>query len=107
MQIVAEPVVETVTLCLPARYIEQLGLTKSRTVAVATTSGVSERGIYQDAKVRLGGRETVVECAELPDDADPLLGVISMEAMGIELDLQKQQIKFLPYDTLNTYITAY
>ena len=95
------------TLCLPKRYIEQLGLSSARIVAVATASGIQERGIYQDAKVQIGGRETVVECVELPDDADPLLGVIPMEAMGIELDLQKQQIKFLPYDTLNTYITAY
>ncbi len=95
------------TLCLPKRYIEQLGLISTRRVAVATASGISERGIYQNVKVQLGGRETVVECVELPNDADPLLGVIPMEAMGIELDLQKQQIKFLPYDTLNTYITAY
>ena len=95
------------TLCLPKRCIEKLGLSDARTVAVATATGIVECEIYQNAHVRLGGREATVECVELPDDADPLLGVIPMEAMGIELDLQKQQIKFLPYDTLNTYITAY
>ena len=95
------------TLCLPKRYVEQLGLSDKRTVAVATANGVTDRSIYQNVKIQIGGREAIVECIELPDEAEPLLGVIPLEMMGIELDLQKQQIKFLPYDTLNTYITVY
>jgi len=95
------------TLCLPQPYIQQLGLTEFRPVAVATAAGVTERYIYQNVKVQLGAREAIVECIELPDGTDPLLGVIPMEMMGIELDLQNQKVKFLPYDTLETYITVY
>jgi hypothetical protein len=51
-------------------------------------------------------RETICECIELPDDSIPLLGVIPLESMGIELDLQHQKLKFLPYDLLSTYITV-
>lgn len=51
-------------------------------------------------------RETNCECIELPDDTQPLLGVIPLEAMGIELDLQSQKLRFLPYDLLSTYLTV-
>ena len=94
------------TLALPARYIAQLGLKFMKTVAVSTATGISERKIYQNVKVRLMERETICECIELPDDTQPLLGVIPLESMRVELDLQSQKLKFLPYDLLSTYLTV-
>ena len=94
------------TLALPQKYITNLGLETFKTVAVSTATGISERKIYSDVKVKLFERETICECIELPDDATPLLGVIPLEAMGVELDLQNQKLKFLPYDLLSTYITV-
>ncbi|MEI6434868.1 MAG: retroviral-like aspartic protease family protein [Bacteroidota bacterium] len=94
------------TLALPKKMIEQLDLEFMKTVAVSTATGISERNIYQNVKVRLMERETICECIELPDEAQPLLGVIPLEAMGVELDLQSQKLKFLPYDLLSTYITV-
>ncbi len=94
------------TLCLPSKYIKQLGLTEYKTVAVSTVHGISEKRIYEYVMIKLAERHTVCECIEIDDNAQPLLGVIPMEAMGIELDLQKQIVKFLPYDLLSTYITV-
>jgi len=94
------------TLALPAKIIKQLGLNFMKTVAVSTATGISERKIYKDVNLKLLERETVCECIELPDDALPLLGVIPLESMGVELDLQTQKLKFLPYDLLSTYITV-
>jgi predicted aspartyl protease len=94
------------TLALPSRYIAQLGLKLMKTVAVSTATGISERKIYQNVKVKLMERETICECIELPDDTQPLLGIIPLEAMGVELDLQSQKLKFLPYDLLSTYLTV-
>ncbi len=94
------------TLALPTKIINFLGLKFMKTVAVSTASGISERKIYQNVKVRLMERETICECIELPDDAQPLLGVIPLESMGVELDLQSQKLKFLPYDLLSTYLTV-
>jgi len=94
------------TLALPAKYIAQLGLKSMKSVAVSTASGISERKIYQNVTVKLLERQTICECIELPDDAMPLLGVIPLESMGVELDLQRQKLKFLPYDLLSTYITV-
>jgi len=94
------------TLALPKKMIAQLDLEFMKTVAVSTATGISERKIFQNVKVRLMERETICECIELPDDAQPLLGVIPLEAMGVELDLQSQKLKLLPYDLLSTYITV-
>jgi hypothetical protein len=42
---------------------------------------------------------------ELPGGRDALLGVIPLEALGLELDLQKQTLRVLPTESINTYLT--
>lgn len=93
------------TLCLPADVIECLGLELLREVDVETAVGISKARIFQDAKIALLGREGTFECLELPGGRSPLLGVIPMEALGIELDLQKQSLKALPISPTQTYLT--
>ncbi|MEG3971668.1 aspartyl protease family protein, partial [Microcoleus sp. T2B6] len=80
------------TLCLPQDAIAQLGLKLLKTVPVATATGIGTARIFEDAKISLMGRDATFECIELPAGADPLLGVIPLEALGIELDLQKQTL---------------
>jgi clan AA aspartic protease len=93
------------TLCLPADVIECLGLELLREVDVETAVGISKARIFQDAKISLLGREGTFECLELPGGRSPLLGVIPLEALGIELDLQKQVLKILPISPTQTYLT--
>lgn len=93
------------TLCLPSDAIAQLGLELLKEVDVATANGFSKARIYQDAKISLLGREGTFECLELPGGRDALLGVIPLEALGIELDLKKQQLKLLPDESMDTYLT--
>ncbi len=93
------------TLCLPTDVIEQLGLEILRTVEVETATGISQARIFQDAKISLLGREGTFECLELPGGQSPLLGVIPLEALGIELDLQNQVLKVLPISPTQTYLT--
>jgi clan AA aspartic protease len=93
------------TLCLPADVIECLGLELLREVDVETAVGISKARIFQDAKISLLGREGTFECLELPGGRSPLLGVIPLEALGIELDLQKQSLKTLPISPTQTYLT--
>jgi clan AA aspartic protease len=93
-------------LCLPAVVIQQLGLEAVREVAVSTANGYSRTQVFEDAKIALLGREGTFECIELPGGERPLLGVVPLEAMGIELDLQKQALRLLPNDGWDTYMTA-
>lgn len=93
------------TLCLPSEIIEQLGLELLKIVEVETATGISQARIFQDAKISLLGREGTFECLELPGGRSPLLGVIPLEALGIELDLQNQVLKILPISPTQTYLT--
>lgn len=93
------------TLCLPARMIAQLGLDLLREVDVETATGIGKARIFQDAKISLLGREGTFECLELPGGQEPLLGVIPLEALGIELDLQNQRLILLPISPNQTYLS--
>lgn len=93
------------TLCLPANIIERLGLDSLKEVDVSTATGLSKARVFQDAKILLCGREGTFDCLELPGGRDPLIGVIPLEALGLELDLQNQTLKVLPSESLDTYLT--
>jgi predicted aspartyl protease len=93
------------TLCLPSAAIAQLGLELLKEVDVATATGFSKARIFQDAKISLCGREGTFECLELPGGRDALIGVIPLEALGLEPDLRHQTLKVLPSESVDTYLT--
>ena len=93
------------TLCLPQDVIAQLGLELLKEVDVATATGISKARIFRDATISLLGREGTFECLEQPGGRDALVGVIPLEALGIELDLQNQNLKLLPISPNDTYLT--
>ncbi|MGF1524567.1 MAG: retroviral-like aspartic protease family protein [Leptolyngbyaceae cyanobacterium] len=93
------------TLCLSADVIKKLGLELLREVPIATATGISTARIFQDAKISLCGREGTFECLELPGGQDALLGVIPLEALGLEPDLKNQRLRILPTDPTDTYLT--
>ncbi len=93
------------TLCLPADVIARLGLKILKEVVVETATGISSARIFQDAKISLCGREGTFECLELAAGRSPLLGVLPMEALGIEVELKNQSLKVLPIGPNETYLT--
>jgi predicted aspartyl protease len=95
------------TLCLPAETIAQLGLKVLKEVDVATATGLQKARIFRDATLQICGREGTFECLELPGGRDALLGVIPLEMLGLELDLQAQKLRVLPSESLQTYLTIY
>jgi len=92
------------TLCLPANVIAQLGLALLKEVDIATATGFSKARIFEDAKISLREREGTFECLELPGGTDALLGVIPLEALGIELNLQNQKLIVLPISLNASYL---
>jgi len=91
-------------LCLPKAMTDQLGLRVSHTVLATTATGVSEARIFSGAKIVLQNRSTTQDVMELPGGTDPLLGVVPMEALGVQLDLKKQALKLLSTDGIDTFI---
>lgn len=83
-------------LALPGPLIAQLGLVFDREVPIRTASGTSQARIFRDASLTIEGRHGDFRCMELPDDAQPLLGVLPMEELGIEPDILNHRLRLLP-----------
>ncbi|HEY9866202.1 MAG TPA: retroviral-like aspartic protease family protein [Candidatus Obscuribacterales bacterium] len=93
------------TLCLPQDAIAKLGLKLLKEVDVATAMGIGKARIFRDATISMFEREGTFECLELPGGKDALLGVIPLEALGLEIDLKNQTLKALPISPTETYLT--
>ena len=91
------------TLCLPQYLVDQLGLPTLKEVFAATAGGLIPVTVYDEARVSLHGREGTYECVALPDDTEPLLGLMPLEGLGFEPDLQNESLRVLPDATRGTY----
>lgn len=93
-------------LCLPANIISDLGLVLQREVDVKIAVGVQKVRIFRELSLAVEGREGTFNCIELPADADPLLGLIPLEDLGLEPDLHNQQLRILPLEGKDTYLSV-
>lgn len=93
-------------LCLPANLIAQLGLAPQDEVEVKTAVGVKRVRLFKQVILQVEGREGVYHCLELPNEAEPLLGLIPLEDLGLEPDLQNQCLRHLPTEGKDTYLTV-
>ena len=84
------------TLALPAPMIAQLGLTFARETPVRTANGTVQARVFREASLTVEGRTGDFECMELSADAQPLLGVLPLEALGIEPDIINHRLRLLP-----------
>jgi predicted aspartyl protease len=91
-------------LCLPAGVIEQLGLVLQEEVEVKTAVGIRKAKLFKEVILQIEGRQGVYNCMELPGGEDPLLGVIPLEDLGLEPDLQTQTLRVLPTEGKDTYL---
>lgn len=93
------------TLCLPAELVARLGLEFHREVHVVTATGESTMRLFRDATLEILGRSWTFECLELPGGRQPLLGVLPLEALGLEPDLANQALRLLPETGRDNYMT--
>lgn len=94
-------------LSLPADVIAQLGLTVRREVPILTATGPGVARLFEDAALSLLGREGTFDCWARPAGTDPLLGVVPLEALGMEPDLRNQRLRLLPEEPGDTYFAVY
>ncbi|MEM9219680.1 MAG: aspartyl protease [Cyanobacteria bacterium P01_F01_bin.150] len=91
-------------LCLPEDIIQKLGLKKVREADVKTATGPYTFSVYEGVKLVVAGREGRYDCVGLPAGEEPLLGLIPLEDLGLEPDLQKQTLRVLPDKGKDTYL---
>jgi predicted aspartyl protease len=68
---------------LPTRYIQQLGLNKSRERTVTATNGIRTAGIYDAVRLTIMDRDCTVEVMEVPDNVPALVGQIPLEVLDL------------------------
>jgi predicted aspartyl protease len=93
-------------LCLPENIISDLGLVLQGEVDVKIAVGVQKVRTFRELSLVVEGREGTFNCIELPAGSDPLLGLIPLEDLGLEPDLQNQRLRLLPMEGKDTYLTV-
>ena len=96
----------TTRLCLPTEVIQKLGLKLTGTIDAQTATGPQTVNVYEGLKLTVEGREGRYDCVELPAGQTPLLGLIPLEDLGLEPDLQNQRLRHLPVTGKETYMTV-
>ena len=91
-------------LGLPAETIRQLGLVLQGEAEVKTAVGTRQVRIFKQVLLSVAGRQGTYNCLELPEGEDPLLGLIPLEDLGLEPDLQNQQLRLLSMEGKDTYL---
>jgi predicted aspartyl protease len=91
-------------LCLPKNIILDLGLPLQGEADVKIATGVQKARIFKMLNLSVEGREGTFNCIELPEDSDPLLGLIPLEDLGLEPDLINQKLRVLPVEGKDTYL---
>ncbi|MCU0543553.1 MAG: aspartyl protease [Oscillatoriaceae cyanobacterium Prado104] len=92
-------------LSLPAPIISQLGLKQVGERDVETSVGIRKGRIFGGAQITVEGRESIFDCLELPEGVSAvLLGMTSMQELGLEPDLKNQRLRVLPMNSEQTYL---
>ena len=91
-------------LCLPEEAIAGLGLTLAGEIEVKTAMGSKKSRVFENARLSVAGREGRYDCWELPAGEEPLLGLIPLEALGLEPDLENQRLRLLPNRGQQNYL---
>ncbi|MEL7006691.1 MAG: aspartyl protease family protein [Bacteroidota bacterium] len=94
------------TLSLPTAIADKLGLAVKGETAVNTSAGPIKTRLFREVHLEINGRSSSFDCIELTEIDIPLLGVLPMETLGLEPDLQNQQLRMLPMEEDNTYFYA-
>ncbi len=92
-------------MCLPADVVQQLGLKQIATIEAQTATGTASVNVYKGLELNVEGREGRYDCVELPIGQTPLLGLIPLEDLGLEPDLQNQRLRHLPTSGKDNYLT--
>ena len=91
-------------LCLPADIIRKLDLPLQGEVDARITLGVKSFRIFKEVDLALLNRHGTFNCVELPEGEMPLLGLIPLKDLGLQPDLQHQQLKVLPQTGKDTHL---
>jgi predicted aspartyl protease len=77
-------------LSLPTPLIRQLGLDKSGSKRVASSTGGGIADLYSAVRLTIQGRSCTMDVMEVPDGVPVLIGQIPLEHLDFVVDLRNQ-----------------
>ncbi len=92
--VVADALVDTgaTLLSLPRRLIGQLGLAKTGTKRITSSTGGGEAGMYEAVRLTIRGRTCTMDVMEVPDDVPVLIGQLPLEHLDLVVDLRSRSL---------------
>ncbi len=92
--VVADALVDTgaTLLSVPRRLIHQLGLAKTGTKRITSSTGGGEAGMYEAVRLTIRGRSCTMDVMELPDDVPVLIGQLPLEHLDLVVDLRSRSL---------------
>ena len=92
--VVADALVDTgaTLLSLPQRLIRQLGLAKTGTKRITSSTGGGEAGMYEAVRLTIRGRTCTMDVMEVPDDVPVLIGQLPLEHLDLVVDLRSRSL---------------
>ncbi|HYV35097.1 MAG TPA: aspartyl protease family protein, partial [Gemmataceae bacterium] len=81
------------TLSLPSRLIKDLGLRKTSSKQVTTSSGeIVEAALYDAVRLTIQDRNCTIDVLEVPDNLPALIGQIPLELLDFVVDLRGRKL---------------
>ncbi len=92
--IVADALVDTGTplLSLPARLIRQLGLSKTSSRRVTSSTGLAKADLYDAVRLTIQGRFCTMDVMEVPDTVPVLIGQLPLVHLDLVVDLKTRSL---------------
>lgn len=79
-------------LSLPTRLIQQLGLARTASKKVTSSSGICEANMYEAVRLTIQGRTCTMDVLEVPDTVPVLIGQLPLEHLDLVVDLRNRQL---------------
>lgn len=79
-------------LSLPSRLVKQLGLDKSGSKRVISSTGSGSADLYSAVRLTIQDRSCTMDVMEVPDDVPVLIGQIPLEHLDFVVDLRSRSL---------------
>jgi len=79
-------------LSIPSTLIKQLGLEKTGTKRVISSTGDSSANVYEAVRLTIQDRSCTMDVMEVPDGVPVLIGQIPLEHLDLVVDLRSRSL---------------